>query len=154
MAPASVPVTRSAAAAVLAVLLAATLLTTSFAADPPSASDRIQPYVKNPRYWQYKGQPVVLLGGSNDDNLFQIPDLAEHLKLVASVGGNYMPGVRVRPNKLVGRSCFDLKLWCGHGPSQSVPYWRCALHRIAQAACRCTRFSTSGPTMRCATRRS
>ena len=26
--------------------------------------DRIQPYAKNPFYWQYKGAPVLLIGGS------------------------------------------------------------------------------------------
>jgi len=52
--------------------------------------DRIQPYAENPRYWQYEGEPVLLLGGSEDDNLFQIPDLEEHLNLLASVGGNYI----------------------------------------------------------------
>ena len=53
-------------------------------------SDRIRPYRANPRYWQYKGKPVLLLGGSVEDNLFQIPDLAEHLDLLKSVGGNYV----------------------------------------------------------------
>lgn len=53
-----------------------------------SNADRIQPYEKNPRYWQYKGKPVLLLGGSREDNLFQIPDLKEHLDLLARVGGN------------------------------------------------------------------
>ncbi len=52
--------------------------------------DRIQPWPENPRYWQYKGEPVLLLGGSVDDNLFQIPELEEHLDLLASVGGNYI----------------------------------------------------------------
>jgi hypothetical protein len=50
---------------------------------------RIQPYTKNRFYWQYKGEPV-LLGGSVEDNLFQIADLEEHLDLLASVGGNYV----------------------------------------------------------------
>lgn len=50
----------------------------------------IQPYCTNPRYWQYKGQPLMLLGGSREDNLFQIPDLAAHLALLRSVGGNYI----------------------------------------------------------------
>ena len=50
----------------------------------------IQPYCNNPRYWQYKGQPLMLLGGSREDNLFQIPDLAAHLALLRSVGGNYI----------------------------------------------------------------
>jgi len=52
--------------------------------------DRIQPYTKNPAYWQYKGRPLLLLGGSVEDNLYQIPDVAEHLDLLASVGGNYV----------------------------------------------------------------
>lgn len=52
--------------------------------------DRIQPYRKNPCYWQYNGKPVLLLGGSVEDNLFQIPNLKEHLDLLASVGGNYV----------------------------------------------------------------
>ena len=57
---------------------------------PSAAEDRIQPYSKNPRYWQYRGTPVLLLGGTIDDNLFQIPDLEAHLDLLQSVGGNYI----------------------------------------------------------------
>jgi hypothetical protein len=53
-------------------------------------TDRIQPYAQNPYYWQYKGQPVLLLGGSVEDNLFQIPDIEEHLDLLHAVGGNYV----------------------------------------------------------------
>ncbi len=52
--------------------------------------DRIQPYGANPSYWQYKSRPVLLLGGSVEDNLFQIPSIREHLDLLASVGGNYV----------------------------------------------------------------
>ena len=52
--------------------------------------NRIQIYKENPRYWQYKGEPVLLLGGSVEDNLFQIPNLREHLELLKSVGGNYV----------------------------------------------------------------
>ena len=51
---------------------------------------RIQPYSGNPFYWQYKGEPVLLLGGSVEDNLFQITNLREHLDLLHSVGGNYV----------------------------------------------------------------
>ncbi|HIE27343.1 TPA: hypothetical protein EYP66_08665 [Candidatus Poribacteria bacterium] len=54
------------------------------------ANDRIQIYQDNPRYWQYKGRPLLLLGGSVEDNLFQIPNLKEHLDLLKSVGGNYV----------------------------------------------------------------
>ncbi len=52
--------------------------------------NRIKPYSSNPFYWQYKGKPVLLLGGSVEDNLFQIPNLTEHLDLLQSVGGNYV----------------------------------------------------------------
>ena len=55
-----------------------------------SSPDRIQPYAANPRYWQYKGQPVLLLGGTVKDCLFQIPDLEAHLDLLQEVGGNYL----------------------------------------------------------------
>ncbi|MHC4718622.1 MAG: hypothetical protein ACYS5V_16760 [Planctomycetota bacterium] len=51
---------------------------------------RIQPCAANGAYFQYRGQPVMLLGGSVEDNLFQIPDIVEHLDLLAAVGGNYV----------------------------------------------------------------
>ncbi len=51
---------------------------------------RIHPFANNPYYWQFKGKPVLLLGGSVDDNLFQIADLKKHLDLLKSVGGNYV----------------------------------------------------------------
>jgi hypothetical protein len=53
-------------------------------------TQRIRPYDANPFYWEYLGKPVVLLGGSVEDNLFQIPDIEAHLDLLASVGGNYV----------------------------------------------------------------
>ncbi len=59
-------------------------------AEGRGASDSIRPWAERPRYWQYKGKPVMLLGGSREDNLYQIPDLEEHLDLLASVGGNYV----------------------------------------------------------------
>jgi hypothetical protein len=51
---------------------------------------KMEIYRPNPTYWQYDGEPILLLGGSKDDNLFQIPDLKEHLDLLKSVGGNYV----------------------------------------------------------------
>lgn len=82
-----------------------------------SNSERIQIYQANPRYWQYKSKPVLLLGGSVEDNLFQIPNLEEHLDLLASVGGNYVrctmscrdPG-NVWPFAQVG-GLYDLDRW-------------------------------------------
>ena len=52
--------------------------------------DRLRPYDDNPRYWQYEREPVLLRGGSREDNLFQISDLEAHLDQLASVGGNYV----------------------------------------------------------------
>ena len=51
---------------------------------------RIRIWQGNPRYWEYGGQPVMLIGGSVEDNLFQIPNLEEHLDLLHEVGGNYV----------------------------------------------------------------
>ncbi len=52
--------------------------------------ESIRPYQANPRYWQYRGEPVLLVGGSREDNLFQIAGLEAHLDRLASVGGNYI----------------------------------------------------------------
>ena len=91
-----------------------------------SDGDRIRPYLQNPRYWQYKGKPVLLLGGSEDDNLFQVPDLKEHLDLLASVGGNTIrntmsaradKGFEVRAFKKLPDGRYDLNQW-------NEEYWR------------------------------
>jgi hypothetical protein len=72
-----------------AVLTAAMLWASSVAL--ADNADRIQPYSENPFYWQYKGEPVLLLGGSWQDNLFNHPiGLQEHLDVLKSVGGNYV----------------------------------------------------------------
>jgi len=83
-------------------------------------TDRIRPYSENAYYWQYGGKPVLLLGGSKDDNLFQIPNLKEHLDLLASVGGNYIrntmsdrkdKGFEVYPFKRLPDGKYDLNQW-------------------------------------------
>lgn len=58
-------------------------------------TERIQPYTGNPRYWQYKGEPVLLIGATDQDNLFNHPDiwpfgLESHLDLMVRYGGNYV----------------------------------------------------------------
>ena len=85
--------------------------------DTQMEKNRIQIYKENPRYWQYKGKPVLLIGGSVDDNLFQIPNLKEHLELLKSVGGNYVrstmgwtEAVDVPPFKKVD-DLYDLNQW-------------------------------------------
>ncbi len=52
----------------------------------------IQPFSKNPWYWEYRGEPIVLFGGSDDDNLWQWTGkkLTDHLDLLQSLGGNYV----------------------------------------------------------------
>lgn len=112
-------------AAVRSLLLAGLV---GFTAWPAAAADtnRIQPYAKNPRYWQYQGQPVLLLGGSKDDNLFQIPDLKEHLDAMEAVGANYIrntmsdrndQGFEVYPFKRLPDGKYDLEQW-------NEEYWR------------------------------
>jgi len=50
----------------------------------------IEPSETHPQYWSKDGRNVMLLGGSVEDNLFQIQKLEEHLDLLKSVGGNYV----------------------------------------------------------------
>ncbi len=50
----------------------------------------IHPCHDKPFYWRFAGRTAVLLGGSVEDNLFQIDGLQEHLDLLTSVGGNYV----------------------------------------------------------------
>jgi hypothetical protein len=89
-------------------------------ADATPNDRRIRPYWKNPYYWQYKGKPVMLLGGSKDDNLFQIPDLKEHLDEMKAAGGNYIRntmsdrpdfGYEVYPFRKLPNGKYDLDQW-------------------------------------------
>ena len=92
--------------------------------DTDRAAERIQPYAGNPRYWAYQGQPVVLLGASDEDNLFQMRGLEEHLRRLAAAGGNYVrntmsardPG-NVQPFARRSDGRYDLERW-------NEEYWR------------------------------
>ncbi len=53
-------------------------------------TERIQPSTDYPGYWKFNGEPTLLLGGSVEDNLFQITQVTQHLDLLARVGGNYV----------------------------------------------------------------
>ncbi len=84
---------------------------------PDFKKNRIKPFTENPRYRQYEGEPVLLIGGSKEDNLFQIPGLKEHLDLLVSVGGNYIRNTmssrdegNVFPFAKTGDK-YDLKQW-------------------------------------------
>jgi hypothetical protein len=81
-------------------------------------ADRIKPYKDNPRYWQYKGEPVLLLGGSKTDHIFLLEDLEEHLDEIVSVGGNYVrntmsqrEGLDLKAHKRLTNGKFDLRQW-------------------------------------------
>jgi len=54
----------------------------------------IKPYSKNPSYWEYHGKPILLIGGSDCDNIFQWAGdgtkLIDHLNLLRRCGGNYI----------------------------------------------------------------
>ena len=70
------------------------------APDPTPEPSPISPSMANPMYWEYNSKPVLLIGGSDLDNLFQWdgtvspwPDgtsITEHLDLLQSNGGNYI----------------------------------------------------------------
>ena len=86
---------------------------------------RIQPYDQNPRYWQYNGEPVLLLGGSWQDNLFNHPhEMEKHLDVLVEAGGNYLRNVMGHRNNdnvfafaEVETGVFDLEQW-------NEEYWR------------------------------
>ncbi len=100
---------------ILTGVVACTSLTTEVA-----NKDRIQPYSKNSYYWQFQGEPILLLGGSDDDNLFQIPELKSHLEAIKAAGGNYIrntmsdrkdKGFEVYPFKRLPDGKYDLRQW-------------------------------------------
>jgi hypothetical protein len=79
------------ATALLLLNACATAPATSMRSDGLRDADRIRPWSEDPRYWQFKGEPVLLLGGSWQDNLFNHPrGLQEHLDVLRSAGGNYV----------------------------------------------------------------
>jgi hypothetical protein len=81
-------------------------------------ADCIKPYKENPRYWQYKGGPVLLLGASKTDHIFLLEDLEKHLDEIVSVGGNYVrntmsqrEGLDLKAHKRLDNGKFDLRQW-------------------------------------------
>lgn len=81
-------------------------------------ADCIKPYKDNSRYWQYKGEPVLLLGGSKTDHIFLLEDLEEHLDEMVSLGGNYVrntisqrEGLDLKAHKRLANGKFDLRQW-------------------------------------------
>ena len=82
----------------------------------------IQPWSAHPSYWQYKGSPLLLVGGSDDDNLFQWPreQLREQLDLIKATGANYVrntmsdrndKGFELYPFLRLPNGKYDLSQW-------------------------------------------
>lgn len=85
-----------------------------------NSDDGIKIYDQCTWYWQYHGKPVLLRGGSDDDNLFQWTGkaLTGHLDQLAAVGGNYVRNTmsdrdegNVYAFKRTGDNTYDLDQW-------------------------------------------
>lgn len=83
----------------LGLFVACGLAATLIGCSPPDRADSgppftetspIRPAPENASYWSYDGEPLLLLGGSKEDNLFQISDLEAHLDRLTAAGGNYV----------------------------------------------------------------
>ncbi len=96
----------------------------SVSASPLSA---LEPWTKNPWYWSHAGQPVLLLGGSDDDNLFQWPEdqLTPQLERLSAAGGNVIrntmsdrkdQGFETYPFLQLESGKYDLTQW-------NLEYW-------------------------------
>jgi len=82
---------------------------------------RIQPWIENQWYWQYDNKPVLLLGASNHDNLFQWTEemLIPHLDSMKKVGANYVRNImsdsekdyELYPFLLLKNGKYDLTQW-------------------------------------------
>ena len=70
-------------------LAAAFIIVTMFI-NVSAADEALQPWKGSEWYWSYQGKPVLLLGGSDDDNLFQWPKdrLLPQLERLKNAGGN------------------------------------------------------------------
>ncbi len=70
----------------LSLLIVLNTYTNSVLAKKPP----VKPWAENPRYWSYHGELIMLIGGSDDDNLFQWPKekLVAQLDRLEEAGGN------------------------------------------------------------------
>ncbi len=103
----------------LSVFLTALTLCMARTVDAQSV---LRPWAENPWYWSYQDKPVLLLGGSDDDNLFQWQEkeLIDQLDRMANVGGNIIrntmsdrkdKGFEVYPFLQLKDGKYDLNQW-------------------------------------------
>ncbi len=109
---------------VLAVVALVSLYLSTALAEKGNNAERIMPWRKDTRYWQYKGKPVLLLGGSLTDHIFLLEGLKAHLDEMVSVGANYVrntmsqrEGVELKAHKLLDNGKFDIDQW-------NPEYWK------------------------------
>ena len=87
-----------------------------------AADSALRPWPANPWYWSRGGEPVLLIGGSDDDNLFQWPErqLVAQLDRLRQAGGNYLRntmsdrpvgGFEVYPYHRRPDGRYDLRVW-------------------------------------------
>lgn len=64
-----------------------------------AAEPALQPWPENPWSWSDHGKPVLVLGGSDDDNLFQWPEkeLIAQPDRLAAAGGNVIHSTKSDP---------------------------------------------------------
>jgi hypothetical protein len=100
-------------------LLTLALFLFSCASEQDKGNQAIRIYEINPFYWEYKGSPVLLIGGSKQDNLFNHPEgLEEHLDVLKAAGGNYIRNTMSSRNpgnpwafKKLENGLYDLDQW-------------------------------------------
>jgi hypothetical protein len=101
-----------------------------------SSFSEIKPWAKNPYYWEYKSEPIILLGGSDDDNLFQWnrEELKNHLDLLQKFGGNFIRNTmssrdsgNLEPFKKLETGLYDLDQW-------EPEYWQ-RLENLLELSC-------------------
>ncbi|MCA9213873.1 MAG: hypothetical protein KDB27_12465 [Planctomycetales bacterium] len=94
----------------------------SSAAAQPNDDGGLRPWRENEWYWERGGQPVLLLSGSDDDNLFQWPKdkLIPQLDRIVEAGGNVIrntmsdrqdAGFEVYPFLRLPNGKYDLNQW-------------------------------------------
>ena len=114
----------------------------------------LEPWAENRWYWSHNGKPVMLLGGSDDDNLFQWPaeKLIPQLDRIAAAGGNVIrntmsdrkdSGFEIYPFLQLESGKYDLTQW-------NPIYWQRfdqLLSETANAGSSCrSRFGTASIT--------
>lgn len=132
--PISLIVSQLSVLVLLIPLVAGTISCSSGSERSAGVNSGIAVSEENLSYWEYNGKKTLLLGGSVEDNLFQIPDIEEHLDLLRSAGGNYVRNTmssrdtgNVWAFKQMENGLYDLEHW-------NDEYWRRFDKLITEAA--------------------